>query len=83
MTTHTICGSFGNSVMRYPAALRLCNFAVTSVVCVFPERCLLTILNVVCTHRYPLRSQPINRRKPSRSLPHFLSLSLSISHSLS
>ena len=57
----------------------LFNFALTSVVYAFPDRCLLSphIPNAVCTH--PLRSQPINRRKPSRSLPHVLSLSLSVS----
>ena len=30
-------------------------------------------------HNHPLRSQPINRRQPSRSLPRVLSLSLSVS----
>ena len=41
-------------------------------------------LNVICMHPpavclYPLPSQPLNRREPSRSQPHVLSLSLLVS----
>ena len=50
-----------------------------TAVCALPECCLHVSSRCLLISSDPLRSQPINRRQPSRSQPHVVSLSLSVS----
>ena len=53
--------------------------SLLTAVCALPECCLHVSSRCLLISSDPLRSQPINRRQPSISQPHVVSLSLSVS----